>query len=147
MLFSCVFEITQRRDMSLYEVPLSMPLLCFGMGTMLANFHICGIMVVLRAVFIMLVRNASSRGPICFVCLMFILSRPCRLLFLYCFIANLDLRCGECDVPSLYFMCCSVNGSVCELFSDTICNMFGCGCYYVVDCYGSVYCGWRCSVG
>ena len=25
--------------MGLYEVPLSMPLLGFGMGTMLANFH------------------------------------------------------------------------------------------------------------
>ena len=35
------------RDMGLYEVPLS--LLCFGMGTMLANFHMCGIMLLLRA--------------------------------------------------------------------------------------------------
>ena len=30
------------------EVPLS--LLGFGMGTMLANFHMCGIMLLLRAV-------------------------------------------------------------------------------------------------
>ena len=36
--------------MSLYEVPLPMTVLCFGMGTMLANFHICGIMLLLRAV-------------------------------------------------------------------------------------------------
>ena len=48
--------------MGLYEVSLSMFLLDFGMGTMLANFHICGIMLVLRAVFNMLVRNASPRG-------------------------------------------------------------------------------------
>ena len=44
-------------------------------------------------------------------------------------------------------MCCSVNGSVCrvccvfdhvcELFGETIRNMFGCGCYFVVECYGS----------
>ena len=27
----------------MYEVPLSMSLLGFGMGTMLANFHMCGI--------------------------------------------------------------------------------------------------------
>ena len=80
--------------MGLYEVPLSMSLLGFGMGTMLANFHMCGIMLVLRAVFNMLVRNASPRGPMCFRCL-------------------LDLSCSECDVISLYFMCCSVNGSVC----------------------------------
>ena len=37
--------------MGLYEVPLSMSLLGFRMGTMLANFHMCGIMLVLRAVF------------------------------------------------------------------------------------------------
>ena len=35
---------------------MSMSLLDFGMGTMLANFHMCGIMFVLRAVFNMLVR-------------------------------------------------------------------------------------------
>ena len=33
--------------MSLYELPLSMSLLGFGMGTMLANLHMCGIMLVL----------------------------------------------------------------------------------------------------
>ena len=35
---SLVSAITERRDMGLYEVPLSMSLLEFGMGTMLANF-------------------------------------------------------------------------------------------------------------
>ena len=55
-LFSNVFAITERRDMGLYDVPLSMSLLGFGMGTMLSNFHMCGIMLVLRAVFNMLVR-------------------------------------------------------------------------------------------
>ena len=54
--------ITERRDRGLYEVPLSMSLLDFGMGTMLANFHMCGIMLVLREVFNMPVRNASPRG-------------------------------------------------------------------------------------
>ena len=37
---SPVSLITERRDMGLYEVPLSMSLLGFGMGTMLANFHV-----------------------------------------------------------------------------------------------------------
>ena len=63
----------------MYEVPLSMYLLGFGMGTMLANFHMCGIMLVLRAVFNMLVRNASPRGPMCFRCQMFSLSGHCEL--------------------------------------------------------------------
>ena len=31
--------ITERRDMELYEVSLSMSLLSIWMGTMLANFH------------------------------------------------------------------------------------------------------------
>ena len=57
--------------MGLYEVPLSMSLLGLGMRTMLANFHMCGIMLVLRSVFNMLVRNASAIGPMCFRCLMF----------------------------------------------------------------------------
>ena len=59
--------------MGLYEVPLSMSLLGFGKGTMVANFHMCGIMLVLRAVFNMFVRNASPRGlcvsaALCLVC-------------------------------------------------------------------------------
>ena len=58
------------------------------------------------------------------------------------------MSCDECDVISLYFMCCSVHGSVClvccvfdsicELFVKIIPNMFGCGCYFVVECYGSI---------
>ena len=36
--------------MGLYVVHLSMSLLGFGMGTMLANFHMCSSMLVLRAV-------------------------------------------------------------------------------------------------
>ena len=37
---SPVSAITERRDMGLYEVPLSVALLGFGIGTMLANFHV-----------------------------------------------------------------------------------------------------------
>ena len=49
MLCDEVYTITEMRDMGLYEVPLSMSLLVFGMmGTMLANFHMCG-MLLLRA--------------------------------------------------------------------------------------------------
>ena len=39
-LFSSVLAITERRDMGLYEVPLSVSLLGFGIGTMLADFHV-----------------------------------------------------------------------------------------------------------
>ena len=62
---SPVFAIIERRDMGLYEVPFSMSLLGFGMGNMLANIHMCGVMLVLRAVFNMLVRNASPKEGLC----------------------------------------------------------------------------------
>ena len=67
--------------MGLYGVPLSMSLLGFGMGTMLGNFHMLGIMLVLRAVFNMLVMNASPRGPMWFRCLIFNLSGPCEYFY------------------------------------------------------------------
>ena len=60
--------------MGIYEVPLSISLLGFGMGTMLANFHMCGILLLFRAVFM--------RAYV------FSLSGPCELLFLLCFIAS-----------------------------------------------------------
>ena len=112
--------------MGLYEVPLSVFLL--GFGGYVSHFHMGDIMLLLRAVLNMLVRNASPRGPMCF-----------RLL-VYCL---LDVRSGECNALSLYFMCCSVNGSVChvccvsgsvcELFDETNHNIFGCGCYFVME--------------
>ena len=75
--------ITERMDMGLYEETMSTSLLSFGMGTMLANFHICCIMLVLRAVFNMLMRYATPRGHMCYRCLMFSSSGPCEL-FLLC---------------------------------------------------------------
>ena len=80
--------ITERRDMDLYAVPLSMALLGFGMGTMLAYIRMCGIMLLLRAIFNMLVRNASPKGHMCFRCLMFSWSGSYEWLLLLCFIAS-----------------------------------------------------------
>ena len=105
-------------------------------------------MFLLRAVLNILVRNASPRGPMCFRCLIFNLSGPCELLTFTLFHSLLDLRSSECNVVSLYVVCCSVNvsvcfvccalDSVCELFGETICNVFGCSFYFVVECYGCV---------
>ena len=77
--------------MGLYEVTLFVSLLGFWIWTMLANFHMCGIMLLLRE-------------------LIFSLSGPGELFFFTLFYCLLD---RSCDVISLYFMCCSVNGSVC----------------------------------
>ena len=136
--------ITERMDMGLYEVPLSMSLLCFGMGTMLANFHMCGIMLVLTADSNMLMRNASPRGPMCFRCLMFNLSGPCELLFLLCFIASwtrvvVSVMLYPCILYIALLMYLYVLCVAClTVFGETIRNMFGCGCYFVVECYGGV---------
>ena len=43
----------------------------------------------------------------------------------------------------LFCLVCCVSDSVCELFH----NIFGCGRYFAVECYGSVEGGWWCSVG
>ena len=80
MLLSSFFA-TIERDMDLYEVPLSMSLLSFGMGTMLASFNMCGIKLLLRTVLNMLVRNASVLR-----CLMYSFSGFCGLQILLCFI-------------------------------------------------------------
>ena len=34
--------------------------------------------------------------------------------------------------------CFTVPDSVCELFDETIRNVCGCSCYFVVECYGCV---------
>ena len=56
-----------------------------GFGTMLANFHMCSIMLVLRTVFHMLVRNANPRGPspMCFGALCLICQHPVSCYFYF----------------------------------------------------------------
>ena len=72
-----------------------------------------------------LVRTESQRGPMCFRCLIFSLSGPC-----------------ECNVVSLYVLCCHVNGSVCF-----VCCVFD-SVSELLDEVGVfvIVCGWRCSI-
>ena len=95
--------------------PVSMSLLGFGMGTMLANFHMCGIKLVLRTFFNRLMRNASPGGPMCFRCLMFWLSGHSELLTFLCFITSwtwvegsvMLYPCNLCDARLVYlFVLC-----------------------------------------
>ena len=72
----------------MYEVSLSISLVGFGMGTMLANFNMCGIMLLLRTVLNMFMKNATPRVPMYFRCLIFSLSGHCELLFLIGFISS-----------------------------------------------------------
>ena len=52
------------------------------------------------------------------------------------------MRRSECDVVSLYVVCCSVNVSVCFVccvFVNCLVKQFAmCSCYFVVDYYGCV---------
>ena len=66
----------------------------------------------------------------------------CYYTLIYCL---MDPSCGQCDVISLYFMCCSVNGSVCLVccMLDRVCEMLVkqfeiCLGVVVIECYGSV---------
>ena len=45
-----------------------------------------------------LMRNLSPRGPMCFRCLIFSLSRPCELIFLYCCLCCMCVYCENVRV-------------------------------------------------
>ena len=81
--------------MGLYQIPLSMSLLGFGMGIMLVNFYMCDIMLLLRA---HTREECESKRAYVFRCMMFCFSGPCELLVL------LPPGCGKCNVISLCFL-------------------------------------------
>ena len=54
--------------------------------------------------------------------------------------------CVALSMDLFFFVYCVFDG-VCELFGENIRNMFGCACYFVVEGYGVVVFGWRCSIG
>ena len=119
--------------MDLYEVPLSV-FVGFWYRDYVRELP-CVRYYVLRAVLNILVWNASPRGPMCFRCLILSLSGPCELLFFY-FFYLLDLRSGECNVASLYVLCCPVNGSVCFVCCvfDNVCHLFHVWVYLLFGC-------------
>ena len=69
--------ITERRDMGLYEVLLSVS--GFGIGTMLANFHVGGMFFVKSSFKHTRDECESKRAYVYFRCLIFNLSGPCKL--------------------------------------------------------------------
>ena len=136
-LFSSVFAITERREMGLYEVPMWMSLFGLGMGTMFANFHVCGIIFLLRAVFNMLVRNASPRGPMCFRCLMFRPSGPCELLFLLCLIASWTWKVVSVMVCPCIF-CIDLSIDLYDLFVACLTMLVNCFVKQFAICLGLI---------
>ena len=57
----------------------------------------------------------------------------------------LNVSFGSKVIPRA-FGCVSMCSTV-LFIGETIRNMFGCGCYFVSECYGVVLCDWRCSIG
>ena len=53
--------------------------------------------------------------------------------------------CMFCVALSMDLICLCVG--CLTVFVETIRNMFGCVCYFVVQCDGVVVCCWRCSIG
>ena len=68
--FSRVFEITESSEIGRKDVPVLWSLSGFSIGMMLASFHMCGMMLVLRARLKVLVRYVRPSGPMCLRCLM-----------------------------------------------------------------------------
>ena len=48
---------------------------------------------------------------------------------------------------ALFVLCVACLTVFVNCFTNMFRNMFGCGCYFVVECYGGVESGWRCYVG
>ena len=80
-------------------VPMLWSLFGFGMGMIVAHFHRCGIVLLLRAVLYKFVRYLIASGSGCLKCLMFMLSGPAELLFLLFEMAN-----STCVVRSCIFL-------------------------------------------
>ena len=109
-LFSRILTMTDRSEIGLYEVPMFMFLLSFGMGIMFANFHIWGMMLYMLLIYV------SPRGPMCFRCLMLNLSGPVELLFgmFYCLL-DLSLCWVSVYVASEDSVVCDVLYAVCNV--------------------------------
>ena len=67
-----------------------------------------------------------QEGLCCFRGLIFNFSGPCESVIFSLFYSLFDLRSSECEVVSLYVVCCSVNVSVCF-----VCCMFDSDCEFV----------------
>ena len=82
-VFSSVFAITERSEMGLYDVPMSMSLFGFGIGMMFDSFHVIGMMLFSDRLY-MLVRHASpSSHNVDFI-------RPCGVVVFAVFYFHLD---------------------------------------------------------
>ena len=86
-LLLCKEKCSSTVSLGLYEVPLYMSLVGFGMGTVGQLPYVWYYVGVMRS-FLHTRGECESKRVYVFRCLMFSLSGPCELLFLLCFIAS-----------------------------------------------------------
>lgn len=119
MIFSSVFDMGDMSAIGLYEGPMFVFFPGFGMGIMLDNFQMCGIMLVLSAMLYVCVRYWIASGPKCLRCLMLMLSGPVLLLVLAACIA--DVVCSVV-ISMLSDLSLDVSLSVMRLFVCVACG-------------------------
>ena len=78
---SRILDIGDSKKIGRYEVPMYVSLWGLGIGMILANFDICGMMLWLRGIFNWSVRYWMASGPRCFRWWIFMWSGPIELLF------------------------------------------------------------------
>ena len=74
--------------MGLYDVPMFMFFLGFGIGMMFADLNVCVMVLLFNTLLYMSVRYASPSGPMYLRCLLLILLGTVELLILHCFVAS-----------------------------------------------------------
>ena len=87
-IFSSVLAMSDKSVMGQQFVPMLWSLFGFGMGIIVAHFQRWSIVLVLRAMLYMFVRDLMASGPKCLRCQMFMLLGPVKLLFVLFEMAN-----------------------------------------------------------
>jgi len=80
-IFSRILAIGERSEIGLYEEPIPGSLLGLRIGTILASFQMCGMVLLLSALVRSCLRYSMAIGPRCLRCFMLMLSGPVELLF------------------------------------------------------------------
>ena len=137
-VFSSVFGITEWSEMGLYDIPMFMVSVGFGISMKFASFHVWGMMLLFSDMLYMLVRYASPNGPMCLRCLMLTLSVLVALVFFLCLIA--PVACVFSYIYMSICVLCFMFECVGELFVECVCYLCGWGDCFICESYCVVLC-------
>ena len=94
-LLQC-FVIAVRSDMGLYDVPMSIYLLVFGIGMMSVNFHVCGMVLLFREYVVHVGGVCESKWSEVFKVLDDNFIRRCGVIVFAVVYCLLNISCSEC---------------------------------------------------